>query len=603
MQRQSELEYQMLSKIGAMETIRSHFHSLAAWSSEESRERADSGLVTHITIGSIPQPAPPTPRFAALQNRLAAAGIAATLVDGQLRFRLQPPSGEAIELAQPVRHPWLGEHGLTRVGAPEVGVDNLFPYTVPIRRRERQLPNASKTLHLPEFEAVVRANEKLSQLMANQAPAALCTQAFAQLEARIQSYFAALLMPEDLRFDSRVAFSGRSVLAPGAILHHDQVGLAEEMAWTLYGPQVIHQLNQAGVDGQAAVADRTSQATQLLDEVMTHSWVIVHRIPTVRPTAMLAFHPLRIPDKVVRIPPLACLPLDADFDGDQAALFLPIGQAAQQEAGEHLSLAGHLARDPELLADLAPFRDAMLGLAWHSRQSAGRDEITQIIGAAPDFTAGYVTRPGLVTALKAQLASRGATAVLTMLDQLMCLGFGVLKETGLSFSPFADLGLEAPPPPATDRPDLWESYMQQRVEQLLAAPPEQAGWGHYVLAAQCGAQAENRVRLLSFLLVARGVVTDVEGRAVVIPQSLRAGLTPLQHFATVPGAQKGLRGVITAWEESGEKILAESRSKSFHVLARARRAANPGIVFARAAAIQAVDPLVDEESRFFVGVQ
>jgi hypothetical protein len=167
MQRQSELEYQMLSKIGAMETIRSHFHSLAAWSSEESRERADSGLVTHITTGSIPQPAPPTPRFAALQNRLAAAGIAATLVDGQLRFRLQPPSGEAIELAQPVRHPWLGEHGLTRVGAPEVGVDNLFPYTVPIRRRERQLPNASKTLHLPEFEAVVRANEKLSQLMAN----------------------------------------------------------------------------------------------------------------------------------------------------------------------------------------------------------------------------------------------------------------------------------------------------------------------------------------------------------------------------------------------------------------------------------------------------
>jgi hypothetical protein len=108
--------------------------------------------------------------------------------------------------------------------------------------------------------------------------------------------------------------------------------------------------------------------------------------------------------------------------------------------------------------------------------------------------------------------------------------------------------------------------------------------------------------LLTYLLVARGVVTDVSGQRVVIPRSLRVGLTPQQHFATVPGAQQGLRGVVMAWEESGERILAESRSKSLHILARARRATQPGIVFARAAALQAVDPLVDEESRFFVGV-
>ncbi len=57
---------------------------------------------------------------------------------------------------------------------------------------------------------------------------------------------------------------------------------------------------------------------------MANSWVIVHRNPTVRPTALIAFRPLRIPDKVLRIPSMACLPMDADFDGDQAAVFLPI---------------------------------------------------------------------------------------------------------------------------------------------------------------------------------------------------------------------------------------------------------------------------------------
>lgn len=605
MQRQSELEYQLLRELGATATIRSHFHTLAAWGSAAGDGAAEStaeGLAASIAAGTMPVPTPSTPRFAALQSRLAATGIAMTLDRNQLHFRLQPPSGAAIELAQPVPHPWLGEHQITQVGAPGLGPDQIFPYTIAVRQRERQLPSTLQTLRLPEFAAVARANEKLARLIANGAPTALRVQAHTQLAARIQHYFAVLLTPEDLRFDSRVAFSGHTVLAPGADLRHDQVGLAEKMAWALYGPQVIYHLNQAGADGAAAVASRTPQAAGVLDEILAQSWIIVRRVPAVRPTAMIAFHPVRIPDKVLRIPPIACVPLDADFDGDQASVFLPIGAAAQQEAGERLSLAGHLARDPELLADLAPFRDPMLGLALHSQHTAGRAAITQILGAPPDFAPGYVTRSALTAVLKTQLADQGAAAVLATLDGLNRLGFAALKETGFSLSPFADLGLETPPPPPTDRPDLWENYMQQRVEQLWAASTDQAGWGHYVLASRCGAVAENRVRLLAFQLVARGVVPDVHGDKVVIEQSLRTGLTPQQHFATVPGAQHGLRSVAAAWEESGTKLLSDNRSKSFHILARARRAASPGIVFARAAALQAVDPLVDEESRFFVGV-
>ena len=107
---------------------------------------------------------------------------------------------------------------------------------------------------LPEYEPMVEANARLARLLESQAPKSLTERAAAQLENALHDYLFALLTPADLRFDSRVAFSGRAVIVPGGELRLDQVGLPEEMAWTFFGPQVAEKL------GDEAVQDRTPAA-------------------------------------------------------------------------------------------------------------------------------------------------------------------------------------------------------------------------------------------------------------------------------------------------------------------------------------------------------
>ena len=129
---------------------------------------------------------------------------------------------------------------------------------------------------------------------------------------------------------------------------------------------------------------------------MERSWVIINRAPTLTPTCLLSFHPVRIPEPVIRLHPLTCPLLNADFDGDTASVFLPVTAAAQREAGERLSVAGHLVRDPGVLESLLPTQAALWGLADLSRSTQGRDEIARLAGADVAAPEGLVTREALL---------------------------------------------------------------------------------------------------------------------------------------------------------------------------------------------------------------
>lgn len=116
----------------------------------------------------------------------------------------------ALDLAAPVAHPWLRGHVLTRIG-----VSGGTPAA---------------------YQALAEANVRLWRMLSSGAPASLRQQAQAQLAVRLQDYCATLLPA--VQFATRVQFSGRAVLAPGPNLHLDQVGVAEELAWPLFGPLV-----------------------------------------------------------------------------------------------------------------------------------------------------------------------------------------------------------------------------------------------------------------------------------------------------------------------------------------------------------------------------
>jgi hypothetical protein len=568
LQWQGEDEYQILRDIGAFELLREQFHTRAA-----ERDEAQT-LAGQIISGTVEQADPPTAKFRALSQRLAVAGIQTTFKGERLTFEFRTPETvpqsdtNVLTLARPTRHPWLGE---------------------------RQLAEIKPFETLPEYRALVEANARLAHMLKRQAPESLIGETFRRLEERVRLFFEALLKPMDMRFGNRVCFSGRAVLVPGADLRLNQVGLGEEIAWTLFGPFVIRELGN-----EEAVEQRTTRATQVLDEIMARAWVLVNRQPSNSPTALLAFQPVRDPNRVIRLHPLTCQWLDADFDGDQAAVFLPITEAAQREAGERLSVAGHLARDPALLETLAPRHEAMWGLAYLSQTEAGRAEISQLSGLEVAAPNGFFTRSALIEALQRLLAGKGVAPTLERLERLYQRGLEMAKHSGASLNPFIGANLERAPAPESDDPTLWQLYVEQLVEQLAARTNFEDDIGPQLLAVK--SEARGQLNSLAMLIGPQGVVADVEGRPVAIRRGYREGLTPGELYALVAGSRDWLADIWRQYEQLSRKGPDSGEPKSFNVLARARRAQHPGLVFARAAAIGESDPLVDIDSRLFVGL-
>ena len=586
---QGEMENFMLRDLGAFENIRENLNTRAA------RRRDSATLAARVAAGPVKQAAPPTPLFADLTQRLRVAGIEATLDDDKLAFRFAPPASNVLKLARPVPHPWLPGRQLAEIGVPGVlgeEDDDILSLLWP--------PGGWQ--HIPEtppavYTALVEANDRLARMLEGRAPRKLVESAAAQLASRVQAFFDALLTPVHLRLSERLLFSGRTVLAPSAGLTLEQVGIPDAMAWAYFGPLVTREL---GGDAEA-VAARTVQAAQTLDALMARSWVIVNRAPSFTPTALLAFHPVRVPGYALRLHPLLCPWLDADFDGDQAAALLPVTEAAQREAGEKLSVAGHLTRDPGLLDSLLPALDALWGLARLSLTAEGLAEIAQLVGEPVTAPGGFITRTTLAEAMHRVLAREGVQAVLSRLEVLLQRGFAVAQASGASLSPFVGASLRTLEAPASADSDLWQRYTGAITESLASATDyfdSDLGPQLLMVKARGGVGLEQ----LAWLVGGRGLVTDEYGNTVVVRHGHVEGYTAEELFACVAGARQGFAEVTREWERLGASFRERNVSRSFNVLTRALRAKHPGLVFASAAAAGEVDPLADVESRLLVGL-
>jgi hypothetical protein len=584
---QGASEYLALRKAGAWETIREQFNTRAA-------EREDAAtLAARVAAGPVAQAAPPTPRFASVQRRLRAGGVLLELADEKLALRLAPwvvaegarsapleKESELLPLALPVSHPWIPERRLTAVGAvPEI----------------------------PEYEALVQANTRLARLREGNAPRPLLEPAAADLEARVKEFFAALLLPECLRPEAHVHFSGRAVVAPGSDLPLDRVGLPEEMAWTLFGPRVAREVGAKAPlplppprDGEGV-----KTATEALDRVMERSWVILYRpgfqgVLDTAPVPFLAFRPMREPGQVVRVPLLACYVMDTDFDGDQVAVFLPITDAGQQEAGERLSIAGHLARDPGLLPLFGPKQEPVWGLAALSLTPGGPAEIARLAGVEVPMPGGIVTRQDLATAMQAVRERDGVDAALAAAERLSARGWEIVRASGASESPFMGESALRPPLPEGDDAAAWSAYAEELADRLAARTDyDDPDLGPQLLAVKSGARGT--LRQLCLHLGGR-TVAGFDGEPIPVRHGYVEGLLPPEFFAHVIGAWRGLDGYYREMASLSEEPAPTGSPNGFHVLARATRAKHPGAVFARAAAAGEPDPLTDRDSRLFVGL-
>lgn len=533
---------------------------------------ATATMQESLTARSVRSARSALPLFDDLKQRLRIAGIQAELQDEKLVFGFAPPEGEVLKLARPQLHPWLSERELDMIGVP---------------------PSADSALPIAEFARLNEANANLARLQAGKVPERLVREAETRLQMALNTFFAALLPSEILRFRERQLFSGRAVLAPGLDLGFDQVGFPDALCWQVFGSQVANQL-QAGLP----VGPENPQAVAALDALLSRTWILINRAPSFSSTSLLAFHPVRDSSAVIRLNPILCRWMNADFDGDQVAFHVPQSTAAQQEAGELLSVAGQLTHNPLLVKTLILPPEVTWGLAWYSLIPAGREEIARIAGVSE--LDSVLTQADLIDLLTMLLERDGVAGMLKALQKLGRLGYAAVRASGASLSPFIGLNNNLAPAPDTNDPERWEIYTEELTEKILASTDyRDPQIGPQLLDAY--ARSWNR-RSLTMVAGLRGVVRDVNDRPFIVRHSYAEGFTPDEMYACVVGARQGFAQVHFQSEQMSQDAQKRSEPLGLNVLARACRARYPGIVFARATANGEVDRLDNLDSRLMLGL-
>ncbi len=174
----------------------------------------------------------------------------------------------------------------------------------------------------------------------------------------------------------RVDYSGRSVIVVGPELKINQCGLPKKMALELFEPFIIRELKDRGIASTIKAAKRTiamgrEEVWDILDEVITDHPVLLNRAPTLHRLGIQAFEPVLIEGKAIRIHPLVCAAFNADFDGDQMAVHVPLMPVAQLEA-RLLMLSSTNIFSPSTGRPIAtPSQDIVLGLAYITKAREG----------------------------------------------------------------------------------------------------------------------------------------------------------------------------------------------------------------------------------------
>ncbi|MCS7200541.1 MAG: DNA-directed RNA polymerase subunit beta' [Patescibacteria group bacterium] len=137
----------------------------------------------------------------------------------------------------------------------------------------------------------------------------------------------------------RVDYSGRSVIVGGPELRINECGLPKKIAFELFKPFIVYELlkeEKAQTTRQAnfLIESQDPDALAALEKVAQNKYVLLNRAPTLHKLGILAFRPILIEGLAIRIPPLVCEGYNADFDGDQMGVFLPLSTKAQREAKE-----------------------------------------------------------------------------------------------------------------------------------------------------------------------------------------------------------------------------------------------------------------------------
>jgi len=171
----------------------------------------------------------------------------------------------------------------------------------------------------------------------------------------------------------RVDYSGRSVIVVGPQLKLHQCGLPKKMALELFKPFIFHKLEMQGIATTIKAAKReveseTPVVWDILEEVIREHPVMLNRAPTLHRLGIQAFEPVLIEGKAIQLHPLVCAAFNADFDGDQMAVHVPLSLEAQMEARTLMLATNNVLSPANGDPIIVPSQDIVLGLYYATRE-------------------------------------------------------------------------------------------------------------------------------------------------------------------------------------------------------------------------------------------
>ena len=187
----------------------------------------------------------------------------------------------------------------------------------------------------------------------------------------------------------RVDFSGRSVIVVGPRLKMDQCGLPKIMALELFKPHLIARLQEKGYattvkQAKKMIENKENEVWECLEEVVKDYPVMLNRAPTLHKMSIQAFHPVLVEGKAIKLHPLVCAAFNADFDGDQMAVHVPLSQEAIAECKILMMSSMNILLPASGKAVTVPSQDMVLGVYYLSLEKTGAKGTNKIFANADE---------------------------------------------------------------------------------------------------------------------------------------------------------------------------------------------------------------------------
>ncbi|MCC7195247.1 MAG: DNA-directed RNA polymerase subunit beta' [Gemmatimonadaceae bacterium] len=314
-----------------------------------------------------------------------------------------------------------GDHGPVR-NKPEWMIMDVIPVIPPDLRPLVPLDGGRfATSDLNDlYRRVINRNNRLQKLIAHRAPEVILRNEKRMLQEAVDALFdngrrskairgrgkrplkslSDMLKGKQGRFrqnllGKRVDYSGRSVIVVGPELSLHQCGLPKAMALELFKPFIIHKLVEKGIAetvkrAKKIVERESNEVFEILEEIIRDHPVLLNRAPTLHRLGIQAFEPVLVEGKAIRIHPLVCAAFNADFDGDQMAVHVPLSYEAQLEARVLMLSSTNILKPADGRPVAEPSQDIVLGCYFATKAPPGFDELVRDarrVAKLPSFTA------------------------------------------------------------------------------------------------------------------------------------------------------------------------------------------------------------------------